>query len=225
MKMDKTHFYKTGEQNDFEVTMNKILFSRLITSTDLIWPWVIVSSINSKVIAIINVFGSLALCYILLVQQKNCHLLCFPRTEQSKQNPFQILLSWLHFGACSDFYNASSSSFNIFFSFLAPFVVSFFFCCFLHFATLYGSPLGFLHLGLSACYPGSLPSSHLKTSFHDVCSSISSFSDALLSTSLVYWAFICSRLRRLHHCLWYHQHHLLFLQGYSKSRQRSKHKF
>lgn len=36
MKMDKTHFYKTGEQNDFEVTMNKILFSRLITSTDLI---------------------------------------------------------------------------------------------------------------------------------------------------------------------------------------------
>lgn len=127
MKMDKTHFYKTGEQNDFEVTMNKILFSRLITSTDLIWPWVIVSSINSKVIAIINVFGSLALCYILLVQQKNCHLLCFPRTEQSKQNPFQILLSWLHFGACSDFYNASSSSFNIFFSFLAPFVVSFLF--------------------------------------------------------------------------------------------------
>lgn len=115
--MDKTHFYKTGQQNDFEVTMNKILFSRFITSNDLIWPWVIVSSINSKVIAIINVFGFLALCDILLVHQKNCHLLCFPRTEQSKQNPFQVLLSWLHFGACSDFYYASSSFFNIFFIF------------------------------------------------------------------------------------------------------------
>lgn len=132
MKMDKTHSYKTGEQNDFEVTMNKILFSRFITSTDLIWPWVIVSSINSKDITIINVFGFLALCYILLVQQKNCHLLCFPRTEQSKQNPFQVLLSWLHFGACSDFYNASSSSFNIFFIFGA--VRGFFF--FVAFSTL-----------------------------------------------------------------------------------------
>lgn len=192
MKMDKTHFYKTGEKKDFEVTMNKILFSRFITSTDLIWPWVIVSSIDRKVIAIINVFGFLALCYILLVHQKNCHLLCFPRTEQSKNFFFQVLLSWLHFGAYSDFYNASSSSFNIFFIFSAFRV--FFFGCFLHFATLYGSTLGFLHLGLSACYPGSLPSSHLKSSFHDVCSSISSFSDVLLSTSLVYWAFICSLL-------------------------------
>lgn len=93
MKMDKTHFYKTGEQNDFEDTMNKILFSRFISSSDLICPWVIVSSINSKVIAIINVFGFLTLCYILLVHQKNCHLLCVPRTEQSKENPFQVLLS------------------------------------------------------------------------------------------------------------------------------------
>lgn len=38
MKMDKTHFYKTGEQNDFEDTMNKILYSRFITSSDLICP-------------------------------------------------------------------------------------------------------------------------------------------------------------------------------------------
>lgn len=38
MKMDKTHFYKTGEQNDFENTMNKILYSRFITSSDLIAP-------------------------------------------------------------------------------------------------------------------------------------------------------------------------------------------
>lgn len=32
MKKDKTHFYKTGQQNDFEDTMNKILYSRFISS-------------------------------------------------------------------------------------------------------------------------------------------------------------------------------------------------